>query len=96
VIEGTLVGNFHLQDVFLCHLGHLCVPSSECAKLIWEAHYSQVVGHFGVDKMDAVLQKYFYSPKLRKDVNKYIKLCTAYTIAKPNIKNKGVHTPTRP
>jgi hypothetical protein len=34
--------NFDLKDGFLCHLGHLCVPSSERAKMIWEAHYSQV------------------------------------------------------
>jgi hypothetical protein len=36
----SVVANFHLQDGLLCHLGHLCVPSSECVKLIWEAHYS--------------------------------------------------------
>ena len=55
VSEGTVVANFHLQDGFLCHLGHLCVPSSEHAKLIWEAHYSRVAGYFGVDKTVAVL-----------------------------------------
>ena len=26
---------FHLQDALLCHLGHLCVPSGEHAKIIW-------------------------------------------------------------
>jgi hypothetical protein len=60
----TLVANFHLQDGLLCHLGHLCVASSERVKLISEAHYSQVVGHFGVDKIVVVLQKYFSWPKL--------------------------------
>jgi hypothetical protein len=65
VSEGTPSANFHLQDGLLCHLGHLCVPSGECVKLIWEAHYSRVAGHFGVDKMGAVLQQYFYWPKLR-------------------------------
>jgi hypothetical protein len=25
----TTVTNFHLQDGLLCHLGHLCIPSSE-------------------------------------------------------------------
>jgi hypothetical protein len=37
----AVVDNFHLQDGLKCHLGHICVPSSERAKLIWEAHYSQ-------------------------------------------------------
>ena len=36
----TVVDNFHLRDGFLCHLGHIYVPSSERVKLIWEAHYS--------------------------------------------------------
>jgi hypothetical protein len=60
-----VVTNFHLQDGFLCLLGHLCVLSSECMKLIWEAQYSQVTGHFGVKKTIEVLQKHFYWEKLR-------------------------------
>ena len=60
LLEGNQVPKFHLQDVLLCHMGHLCVPSSECAKMIWEAHYSRVVGNFGVKKIVVVLQKYFY------------------------------------
>ena len=83
---GTLVENFHLQDGLLCHMCHLCVPSSEHAKKIWEAHYSQVVGHFGVEKMVVVLQKYFYWPKLRQNVSKYIRSCISCAIAKPTIK----------
>jgi hypothetical protein len=60
LLEGKQVPDFHLQDAFLCHLGHLCVPSSEHAKMIWEAHYSRVTRHFGVEKTLTVLQKYFY------------------------------------
>ena len=40
LLGGTQVPNFHLQDALLCHPGRLCVPSSERAKMIWEAHYS--------------------------------------------------------
>jgi hypothetical protein len=61
----AVVANFHLQDGLLYHMGHLCVPSSEFVKLIWEAHYSQVAGHFCVEKTVAVLQKHFCWPKLR-------------------------------
>ena len=60
LLGGMQVPNFHLQDALLCHMGHLCVPSSERAKIIWEAHYSRVAGHFGVEKTVAVLQNYFY------------------------------------
>jgi hypothetical protein len=52
----AVVDNFHLQDGLLCCLGHICVPSSERAKLIWESHYSRVAGHFGVEKTVAMLQ----------------------------------------
>ena len=52
---GTHVAYFHIQEGFLCHLVHLCVPSSESAKMIWEAHYSRVAGNFGIEKTMAVL-----------------------------------------
>ena len=52
---GTPVTDFHLQERLLCHLVHLYVPSSERAKMIWEAHYSRVAGHFGIEKTVAVL-----------------------------------------
>ena len=31
----TNVTDFHIQDELLFHLGNLCVPTSEHAKLIW-------------------------------------------------------------
>ena len=74
-------------------MGHLYVPSSEHANMIWEAHYSRVAGHFRVEKIVAVLQKYFYWPNLRQDVGKYIRSCTACAIAKPSIKKQGLYTP---
>jgi hypothetical protein len=40
-----------------------------------------------------VLQKHFYWPKLRQDVNKYIRSCTACAISKPTIKKQGLYTP---
>jgi hypothetical protein len=89
---GTNVIDFHIQDKLLCHLGHLCVPTSECAKMIWEAHYSRVVGHFGIVKIVVILQKHFYWPKLQQDVIKYIISCTSYAISKPTIKKKGLYT----
>jgi hypothetical protein len=81
----TNVTDFHIQDGLLCHLGHLCVLASECAKMIWEAHYSKMAGHFGMEKILAVLNKHFYWPKIRQDVNKCIKYCTTCVIAKPSI-----------
>jgi hypothetical protein len=61
---GASLTDFNIQDRLLCHMGHLYVLASECANLIWESHYSQVVGHFGMEKTAVVLQKHFYWPKL--------------------------------
>ena len=60
LLEDQQVPDFHLQGALLCHLRHLCVPSSDHAKMIWEAHYNQATGYFRVEKMVEVLQKYFY------------------------------------
>ena len=60
----AVVDNFHLRDGLLCRLGHVHVPSSERAKLIWEAHYIRVEGHFDVEKKGVMLQKHFYWSKL--------------------------------
>jgi hypothetical protein len=62
-------------------------------KLIWEAQYSRVAGHFGVEKIVVVLEEHFYWPKLRQDVSMYIRSCTACAIANPTIKKKGLYTP---
>jgi hypothetical protein len=61
--------------------------------MIWESHYSQVVGHFAIEKTVAMLQRHFYWSKLRHEVNKYIRSFTAYTIAKPTTKKQGLYTP---
>jgi hypothetical protein len=82
------------DDQFLVksHSGHLCVPLGEHAKLIWEAHYSEVAGEFGMEKTMAILQNYFYWSKLRNDVSKYIKFRTTRSITKLAIKKKGMYT----
>jgi hypothetical protein len=89
----VIVTDFHIQDKILCHLVHLFFPTSERANMVWEAHYSWMVGHFGVEKIVDVLHKHFYWPKLRQDVSKYIKSFTTCSISKPAIKKKGLYTP---
>jgi hypothetical protein len=88
----AVFNNFHLQDGLLCCLSHICVPSSERAKLIWEAHYSRVAGHFNVEKAVAMLQKHFYWPKLRQKVIKYIRSYIVCAIAKPTTNKHGLYT----
>jgi len=61
--------------------------------MIWEAHYSQPIGHFGVKKIVAVLEKYFYWMNHWQDVGRYIRSCTACAIAKSTIKKQRLYTP---
>jgi hypothetical protein len=89
----VVVDNFHLQDGLLCRLGHICVPSSEQVKIIWESHYSRVAGHFSIKNTMAMLQNHFYWSKLRQEVSKYIRSFTSCTIAKPTTKKQGLYTP---
>ena len=49
--------------------------------------------HFSIEKTVAMLQKYFYWPKLRQEVGKYIRSCTACAIAKQTTKKQGLYTP---
>ena len=46
-----------------------------------------------MEKTVAVLQKYFYWPKLWHDVSRYIRSCTAYAIAKLAMKKHALYTP---
>ena len=92
-MDDKQVLDFQLKDTLLCYLGHLCVPSRKCAKMIWEAHYSYVTRHFGVEKTMVVLQKYFYWLKFQHDVGKYIRYFIVCAIAKPTIKKQGLYTP---
>jgi len=60
--------------------------------MILEAHYSRFAGHFRVEKIVAVLQKYLYWPNLRQDVGKYIGSLIGYAIVELTIKKKGLYT----
>jgi hypothetical protein len=68
--------------------------------IIREDNISKVVGHFGVGKTSANSQRYVYWPKMREDVESYIRGCILYCTNKPINKNKGVyhilHVPTHP
>lgn len=86
-MDGKKFLDFRFYNTLLCYMGHLYVPLSEHAKLIWEVHYSWVARHFGLEKTVEVLQKYFYWPKLQQHVGKYIKYCNSYAIPKSTIKN---------
>ena len=68
LLEGKHVDDYYLQDGMLCHLGQIYVPEAKRKKLLWEAHYNKVVGHFGISKTTTIIQRYFNRPKMKNDV----------------------------
>jgi hypothetical protein len=89
----AVVDNFHLQDGLLCHLGHICVPSSEGAKLIWEAHYSWVADTLALKRQWRCYKNISTGQNFDRRSGKYIRSCTACVIAKPTTKKQGLYTP---
>ena len=52
--------NYHVHDKLLYHLGKLCIPQTERAHVVQEAHSSRISGHFGVSKPMVQVQRYCY------------------------------------
>ena len=50
-----------------------------------------MAGHFGIGKTTAILQKYFYWPKMKHDIIAYIKSCVACAIVKPSNHKLGLY-----
>ena len=49
--------NYHIHDRLLYHLGKLCIPKTQRAHVIQEAHSSRISRHFGVSKTMAQVQR---------------------------------------
>ena len=83
-----------LKDIVLYKLGQLCVPTGEHQqKPIWDVYYNKNARYFGLPKTLLILQKYFYCPSLKYDVNKYIRSCVVCAISKLLNQRQGLHTP---
>ena len=92
-VEGDSKANYHLQNGLLCKIDKLCVPKGERLHLIKEAHTFKVVGHFGVGKTIANLQRYVYCPKMQEYVAWYIRGCILCCTGKPNNRKQGLYHP---
>ena len=84
--------DYHVHNKLLYHLGKLCIPKGERAHIIREAHTSLIVGHFGVGKTIAQLQRYCYWPRMIESVSKYIKGCVMCLTSKPSNRKLGLYT----
>jgi len=85
--------DYYVKDQLLYHLGNLCIPQTERVNIIQEAHASLIIGHFGVSKTVAHLQRFCYWPRMHETVSRYIKGCTTCPKSKPNNIKIGLYTP---
>ena len=61
--------------------------------MIREAHTSLILGHFGVSKIIAQLQRFCYWPRMNETVSIYIKGCTMCATSKPSNRKLGLYNP---
>ena len=85
--------NFHVHNMLLYHLGKLCIPQTERAHVIREAHSSRISGHFGVSKTMVKIKRYCYQPHIYETIVKCIKGCVIFSTRKPRNQNIGLYMP---
>ena len=87
---------YHVHDRYLFRANKLCVPESYvCLLLLQESHGGGLMGHFGRDKTLLMLADHFYWPRMRRDVDRFVKRCITCNKAKSKLKSHGLYTPLR-
>ena len=84
---------YHMHKKLLFHLGKMCIPQGERLSVMGEAHSSLIVGHFGVSKKMAHLQRYCYWPHMIDSVSRFIGSCSMCATRNPSNRNLGLYMP---
>ena len=61
--------------------------------LIQEKHNGGLAGHFGIDKTVGQLSHYYFWPRMRSEVEKFVKRCRICELAKGRSQNTGLYIP---
>ena len=85
--------DYHMHNNFLFHLSKLCIPQGERLSVMREAHSALIAGYFGVRKLVAHLQRYFYWPRMIDSVSCFIRSCSICATSKPSNRKLGLYTP---
>ncbi|KAK1612962.1 hypothetical protein QYE76_036635 [Lolium multiflorum] len=88
---GKAWDKYHIHDGFLFRANKLCVPESSVRLLLLqESHAGGLMGHFGREKTLLMLADHFYWPKMRRDVDRYVKRCITCNKSKSKLKPHGL------
>ena len=75
--------DFFLQDCYLFRANQLCIPQGSTRDfIILKIHAGCLAGHFGRNKTIELLERQFYWPSLKRNVNQIISQCRTYQTAK--------------
>ncbi|KAK1608176.1 hypothetical protein QYE76_031849 [Lolium multiflorum] len=58
-----------------------------------ESHAGGLMGHFGREKTLLMLADHFYWPKIRRDMDRYVRRCITCNKSKSKLKPHGLYTP---
>ena len=90
----TAWDKFHIHDRYLFRANKLCVPESSVRLLLLqESHAGGLMGHFGCEKTLLMLADHFYWPKMRRDVDRFVRRCITCNKSKSKLKPHGLYTP---
>src|SRR4051812_43651864 len=85
---------FHIHDRFLFRANKLCVPESSVRLLLLqESHAGGLMGHFGREKTLLMHADNFYWPRMRHDVDRFVRRCIVCNTSKSKLKPHGLYTP---
>eukprot|EP00253_Pinus_taeda_P024483 PITA_24483 len=61
--------DYNMQEGLIFRGGKLCIlDSSMRENIVWEKHSGGLAGHFGIDKTLKQLERFYYWPRMRRDV----------------------------
>lgn len=86
--------DYFLQDGLLFRRNQLCIPvCSMRGNLIKEKHSGGLSGHFGVEKTLEQLNRFYFWPRMKSEVEKHVRNCKVFQYAKGRSQNTGLYIP---
>ena len=86
--------DYILQDGLLFKDNRLCIPQCSMREnLIQEKHNGGLARNFGIDKIVGQLSHFYFCPRMRSEVEKFVKRCRICQHAKGRSQNTGLYTP---
>ncbi|MCO5614617.1 hypothetical protein L7F22_068901 [Adiantum nelumboides] len=76
--DGERVAGYSLREGYLMRKTMLCVTQPLREKVMTECHCPPYTGHRGIATTMKGVEKYFYWPRLKKDVEEFVRSCLLY------------------